>query len=116
MDIIILNLIGAVAISLTVLIVGNKLLMKKALNKFIIPDLTRNGFKLEQVHALGFLRKGQFKKEEVHLRPFMLGYPVFHNYVNLDYSNMNDKSIKQVTAKISVALFIVYKVEYSHPL
>lgn len=117
MYIIILNIIGAIIIAVTVLIVSNKIILKRALNKFIVPDLTKKGLKLNSIQPAGFLQKGQFKKEKIHLRPFTLGYPVYNKYYNLEYSSVNDESGSiLVTARISVAFFFVYKIEYSHPL
>lgn len=117
MDVIILNAIGGLLILISISVVSGKLIVRRALRKFIVPDLTQRGYRLDKVKVLSFLSKGQFKKEKLHLRPFTLGYPVHSRYLNLDYSSLeNDRKNLQVTARVSVFLVFVYKVEYSHSL
>jgi hypothetical protein len=116
MGVLILNIIGAAIVAIVVWYVSHKVIIKKALKKFIIPDLVRNGYRLNRLRSAGFLQKGDFKKEKTFLRPFTLGYPLYHKYVNLSCSRIDSADENfEVMAKISVAFFIVYKVEYSRP-
>jgi hypothetical protein len=117
MYIVVANIVGAIVIALIIIILSNKLIQQKALNKYIIPELTKYGFKLAKIKPLMFLKKGQFKTEKIHLRPFTLGYPIYYSYYDITYVTLKDENVKfHVTARVSVFLLVVYKIEFSHSL
>lgn len=114
MEIIALNIVGAILLAVLLLSLGSKFVLNQAIKRFIIPDLEHGGFELNDVTPVKFLQTGQFKKEKY---PFTRGYPVYSKYVDLTYSKPTGESQRlKVTAKNSVVLLFVHKVEYSHPL
>ncbi|HRE68271.1 MAG TPA: hypothetical protein PLM56_19285 [Cyclobacteriaceae bacterium] len=117
MLVVVANIFGAIVIAITVLILTSKLIKKRTINKYIIPELAKHGLKLNKIQPLGFLDKGQFKTEKIHLRPFTLGYPIYDYYYNVTYVRLKDENVEfQITVKVSVFLLIIYRVEFSRPL
>lgn len=117
MEIIALNIVGAILLAVLLLAVNNRFIRNQAIKRFVIPDLERGGYELNDVTSVKFLQTGQFRNEKIHIRPFTRGYPVYSKYVDLTYSKPTGESRSlKVTAKISVVLLFVHKVEYSHPL
>jgi len=91
----------------------NKIIIHKAVNKFIRPTMIAKGFCFLHTKSVGLFRSGGFE-EEFSPRPFMLGYPVVSIYVYVYYTTQ-DQTNYRMTAKISSFLIFPFKVEYLTP-
>ena len=106
--------IGASIILINVYL--HKLVINRALTKFIIPHLNENGLTFVNYKSVGFFKFGDFKpKDEVTFWPFMAtGSPVQSIYIYVFYKE--GETEKRVTVKINVLLLFIKKVIYSGEL
>lgn len=95
-----------------------KMLVRRAVVKYIKPYLAEKGYEIDSVSFVGFLKTGDFKeKGGFALRPFMLGYPIHSTYIYVFYRDKNrDGSVSRMTAKIRGLLLFIRGVDYSSKL
>jgi hypothetical protein len=91
----------------------HKFVIKKAINRFIRPDLQAKGLAFVEYKWLGFFNRGDFKNDAFVLIPSLtFGYPVTSIYIDVFYSNGPKK--ERMTVRIDSSLLFIRKVLYSH--
>jgi len=90
-----------------------RLVVKKALNKYIIPKLSENDLKFMEYRWPGLLSTGKFKDDTFQLT-VMNKYGQASNslYADIVYYTPEGQT-KRVTARIDTFLFFIDKVSYS---
>ena len=91
-----------------------KFFVRKALKKFVIPDLEIRGYKLTDHEWLGLFNSGNFKNDGWIQIRVPGSWTLTAIFANVDYDT--DAGSRRVTIRIGVSLFVVEEVAYSHEL
>lgn len=89
-------------------------IVKRALRKYIEPELNKNGYTFIEYKWPGLFSSGDFKQMKISLITNKYGGILNVSYVDIYYEAGNDT--KKVTAKISTTLFFISGVSYSNEL
>ncbi|MDB5091417.1 MAG: hypothetical protein JWR09_5411 [Mucilaginibacter sp.] len=93
------------------------LIIKRAIRKYVIPDLTRNALDYISYKALGIFQSGDFEgKEKRTFSPIVSknGSPAADVYFYIFYKSGIEQ--KRVTVKVETLFFVIRKVKYSKEL
>ena len=89
-----------------------RMVVKKALRKYIEPKLTEQGLLFVEYKWPGLLSKGDFKNENFSFTIMNRnGRASFSSYADIFYKRLNDT--KKVTVRIDTTFLIINKVSYS---
>lgn len=111
-------ILGTVVLMLTVNVLIYKLIVDRAVKKYINPYLSILGYKIDKVKFAGLFQIGDFKRKGSPLRPFMFGgYPIHSTYIYV-FVKTNDPNNNpvRITARIISLFLFIRKVEYSNNL
>lgn len=105
---------GAITLAFIINIVIYKVILRKALRKFIVPYLNDLGYHLERTKFIGLFGTGDLKRKVFSVRPLMpTGSPVISMYIYL-YIRSEAGVAKRITARLTSIFLWVKSVEYSN--
>jgi hypothetical protein len=91
------------------------LIIKRAVNKYVIPKLQSQGLIFIRSKWAGFFSVGDFKKDKLSFRPsFTGGSPLISLYVYIYYEDSN--LLKRTTIRIDTLFLFIRKVAFTSDL
>jgi hypothetical protein len=115
---ILLNVCASIIILfLLIIVLPNKLMMKAAMRRFIMPELQKNGLIFLGYKSTGLWSIGDFKRQDAKYSIILLrGDPRLDIYLYLYFRNKENGLKNHITIRIETVFMIVRKVVYSKPL
>ncbi|MCW3789625.1 hypothetical protein [Plebeiibacterium sediminum] len=103
MDFLIIITAILIVISMNILIVNA--IIRKTVNKLIIPKLTELSLQFISIKRIGFMKTGNFPEHTISMNPFnQFGNFKMTLYRNISYQNKNNKQ-RDITVRINWNLF-----------